>query len=146
MANTDNHFNQTAGSSSNNTLVLGGDVETGNGQSLKKIYLSVDMTDISTASTSYIPSPVAGNITRIQTIINGAIATADALITGKIEAVDITDGTVTITSAGSAAGDIDFATPSAANAVVQGSNINFTTNGASTNTVRATIIVEITLS
>mgnify|MGYP006971721122 CR=1 FL=1 len=132
--------------SKDNVQVFGGSVQTGGSQSLKKVYIAVDMTDISTASTVYLPSPVAGTITGIKTIINGAIGTADAIITGKIAAVAITDGAVTIATASSAAGDVDSATPSAANTVVVGSNINFTTNGASTNTVRATIVVEITLS
>ena len=145
MANVDNYFDQ-AGSGTDNKLVLGGSVETGGAQSLKKIYLTIDMTDISTASTSYIVSPVAGTITKIQTIINGAIATADAVITGKIATTAITGGAVTIAYSGSAAGDVDSVTPSAANTVAVGNNINFTTNGASTNTIRATIVVEITLS
>jgi hypothetical protein len=145
MANTDNYFEQ-AGSGTDNKLVIGGSFETSGEQSLKKVYLTVDMTDISTASTVYLPSPFAGTITGIRTIINGAIATADAVITGKIAAVAITGGAVTIAYSGSAAGDVDTVTPSAANTVVVGSNINFTTNGASTNTIRATIVVEITLS
>ena len=145
MANTDNYFDQ-AGSGTDNKLVLGGSFETGGAQSLKKIYLAIDMTDISTASTSYLVSPVAGTISKIQTIINGAIATADAVITGKIATTAITGGAVTIAYSGSAAGDVDSVTPSAANTVAVGSNINFTTNGASTNTIRATIVVEITLS
>ncbi len=41
---------------------------------------------------------------------------------------------------------VDSASPTALNTVAVGDNINFTTDGGSTNTVRATIIVEITLS
>lgn len=143
--NVDNYFIQPQ-DGSDNTLVIGGSFQTSGSQSLKKVYLTVDMTDVSTASTVYLPSPVAGTITGIQTIINGAIATADAVITGKIAAVSITNGVVTIATAGSAAGDVDSTTPTGANTVAVGDNINFTTNGASTNTVRATIVVEITLS
>lgn len=145
MSNTDNYIDQ-AGSGTDNAYNFGGTVRTGGGQSLKKIYLTLDMTDISTASTVYLPSPVAGTITGIQTIINGAIASVDAIVTGKIAAVAITGGAVTIAFSGSAAGDVDSVTPSAANTVAVGDNINFTTDGASTNTVRATIVVEITLS
>lgn len=146
-SNVLNRFEQPESpNADDNKLILGGSVETDGGQNLKKIYLSVDMTDISTAATVHLPSPVAGTITGIQTIINGAIITADAVITSKIAAVTITNGTVTIAFTGSAAGIVDSATPTALNAVVVGDNINFTTDGGSTNTVRATIIVEITLS
>lgn len=142
--NVDNYFAQTNGT--DNALNLGGTVQTGGGQSLKKTYITVDMTDISTASTVYVASPVAGDITKIQTIINGSISNSDAVITGKIGAVAITGGAVTIAYSGSAAGDVDSVSPSAANTVAVGDNINFTTDGASTHTVRATILVEITQS
>lgn len=140
-----NYFKQPD-TTGDNELVIGGTLETSNAQTLKQIYLTVEMADVSAASTVYLPSPVAGTITKIQTIINGAIATDNAVITGKIGSTDITDGVITIATSGSAAGDIDSATPSAANTVAVGSNINFTTNGASTNTVSAVIVVSILLS
>lgn len=140
-----NRFEQTEGGSQDNKLILGGSVETESGSSLKKIYLTVNMADISSADTVYLPSPVAGKITRIQTVIDGTIATADALITTNINATPVTDGVVTITAAGSLAGDVDSATPSADNDVTVDDNINFVTNAASTNAVRATILLEIEL-
>ena len=140
-----NYFKQPD-TTGNNELVIGGSLETSNAQTLKQIYLTVEMADVSTASTVYLPSPVAGTITKIQTIINGAIDTADAVITAKIGSTNITGGAITIATADSAAGDINSATPSAANTVAVGSNINFTTNGASTNTVSAVILVSILLS
>jgi len=133
-------------SGGDNKYVFGGSVETGNGQSLKKVYLTVDMTTISSAAVVYLPSPVAGTITKITTIINGAIATANAILTGRIGSTAITSGAVTIPFSGSAAGQVNSATPTALNTVAVGNNINFTANNASTNTVRATIVVEITLS
>lgn len=107
--------------------------------------LFVTMADVSTASSVWIPCPVAGTISKIYTIINGAIATADALITAEINTVAVTDSTVTIATSGSAAGDVDSSTPSAANTVAVGDKIELITNGASTNTVIATICVVITL-
>lgn len=109
------------------------------------IYLTAKMTDISTAGTIYIPSPVAGTIAKITSIIDGTTATADAVITGKIGAVAITGGVVTVAS-GSGAGDVDTATPTAANTVAVNSNINLTTDGASTNTVAAQFVIEITIA
>lgn len=144
-ANVLNYSNQ-ASASGDNAYNFGGTIRTGAGQSLKKIYLTVDMTNISSAAVVYLPSPVAGTISKITTIINGAIATANAVLTGRIGSTAITNGAVTIPFSGSAAGQVNSATPTALNTVAVGSNINFTANNASTNTVRATIVVEITLS
>jgi len=145
MAETKNYFKPVT-TGQDNPLILGGTVETATGQSLKEVYLTVDMTNISSAAVVYLPSPVAGTITKITTIINGAIATADAILTGRIGSTAITGGAVTIPFSGSAAGQVNSTTPTALNTVVAGNNINFTANNASTNTVRATIVVEITLS
>lgn len=130
------------------TVIFGdtSNVQTADGQNLKKIYLNVQLADLSTASTCYVVSPVAGTISKIYSIIANAITTADSVITGKIGSTAITNGAITITQSGSAAGDVDSATPTAANTVVAGSNINFTTNGASNTTCITNIVVEITLS
>lgn len=144
-ANVKNYVDQ-ADSTGDNQYNFGGSVVTGTGQSLKKIYLSLDMTDVSTASTSYIPSPVAGTISKIYVILGAAITVANSIVTAKIGATDVTDGAVTLAFTGSAAGSVFSATPSAANTVAAGSNINFTTDGASSTTSRGTIVVEITLS
>jgi hypothetical protein len=74
--------------------------------------------------------PVAGTITRIASRLNGAaLTTGNATITGAIAATPITDGAITITQGGSAEGDLDAVTPSAANTVAVGSNLNFTVGG-----------------
>lgn len=145
MSNVSNYFQQ-ADSTGDNTLVLGGSVETAGSQNLKKAYFTVSLADVSTASTCYLASPVAGTISKIYSVISGAIGTADAVLTPKIGAVAITDGVITVTQAASAAGDVDSSTPSAANVVAVGDQINITTNGASTNTIIGTFTIEITLS
>lgn len=145
MAETLNYFKPVS-TGQDNELIIGGTIKTGAGQSLKKVYLTVDMTNISSATVVYLPCPVAGTITQITTIINGAITIANAILTGKIGSTTITGGAVTIPFSGSAAGQVNSTTPTALNTVAVGNNINFTANNASTNTVRATIVVEITLS
>lgn len=145
-ANVLNRFEQPASNSQDNPLILEGTVETAGGQNLKKVYLTLDITNISSAAVVYLPSPVAGTISKITTIINGTIATANAILTGRIGSTAITGGAVTIPFSSSAAGQVNSATPTALNTVAVGNNINFTANNASTNTVRATIVVEITLS
>jgi len=105
--------------------------------------VNIVMDDVSTAGSSWAVSPVAGDIIRIQSIIDGAIATADAVITPQINTVAITGGAITIATAGSAAGDIDVSTPTALRTVAVGDAIEIATSGASTNTVRANFTVTI---
>lgn len=146
MSNVLNEFKQPASGSQDNPLILGGTVETAGGQNIKKQFLNVRLTDVSTASSCYVVSPVAGNITKIYSVINGTIATANSVITSSINGAAITGGSLTIAFSGSAAGDIDSATPTAANTVAAGDLITLTTDGASSNTVNAEFTIEITLS
>ena len=90
-------------------------------------------------------SPVKGTITKIWSVLNAALTTGDATLTGKIGATGITGGVVTVTQAGSAAGDVDSAAPTAANAVLPGDVISFTGGGASTATSTSEVLIEITL-
>jgi hypothetical protein len=103
--------------------------------------LNIIITDISTAGYYYVPVPYAGDITLIQSVISGTIATADVTLTGYIGGVAITDGSITVAYSGSAAGDYDSATPSGANTVAAGDIIRIYTDGASTNTVTASITI-----
>jgi hypothetical protein len=145
MSNVSNYIEQP-GSGSDNKYVFGGSVETSGGQSLKKVYLTTSIADISTAGQIYVVSPVAGTISKIYSVINGAIATADAVLTPKIAGTAITNGAITVAFSGSAAGDVDSSTPTALNAITAGAAIEIETNGASTNTIEVVITIEITLS
>ena len=107
------------------------------------IYLFGTINDISTAASFWLPSPCTGTITKIQTIINGALATADAVLTFELGGTLITDGSsnnLTITQSGSAAGDVDTMTPTGARTLAVGTKIEMITAGASVNTVIAQVI------
>lgn len=93
-----------------------------------------------------IVAPVAGDIAAIRTVANGALTTGNATLTGKIGATAITGGVVTITQAGSAAGDVDSAAPSAAKTVAVGDVISVTVGGTNDATVTAEVMVIITPS
>jgi len=101
--------------------------------------ITASIVDISTAGSTFIVSPYAGTITKIYSVIDGAIATADASLTFEIAGTPVTGGTITVAITGSAAGSVDSATPSAANSVIAGQAIEIITDGASTNTVKATV-------
>ena len=110
----------------------------------KKIYLNVTMADVSTASSVWVVAPVASTFTKLYSVINGAIATADAAITTEIAGTAVTGGALTIAYSGSAAGDVDSATPSALNILTAGQALEIITSGASTNTIIGTFTVELT--
>lgn len=145
-ANVLNRFEQPASNSRDNPLIVDGTFETGDGQSLKKVYLTTSIADISTAGQIYVVSPVAGTITKIYSVINGAIATANSILTPKIAGTVITNGAITVAFSGSAAGEVDSSTPTAANAITAGAAIEIETDGASSNTVEVVLTIEITLS
>jgi hypothetical protein len=108
------------------------------------IVLNVDMTDISTAASVWVVAPVASSIKKIYSVINGAITSADAAITTEIGGTAVTGGAITIANSGSAAGDVDSATPSALNVLTAGQALEIITDGGSTGTVRATFTVVLT--
>ena len=118
-----------------------GVTETGN-----KVYLTGEIADISSAASSWVVSPVAGTITKIYSVIDGTITTADAVLTFEIGGVAVTNGTVTIDDSGSAAGIVDSATPTATNTLAAGGALELITDGGSTNAVKAVLIIEITQS
>lgn len=93
-----------------------------------------------------IVSPVAGEVASIRSVLNAALTTGDATLTGKIGAAAITTGVVTITQAGSAAGDVDSAVPTAAKTVAVGDVISVTVGGTNDAAVTANVVVTITPS
>lgn len=97
-----------------------------------QLILTTKIVDISTAQSVFIASPVAGDITNIQTCLEGAITGADAVITVEIETVLVTGSSITVANSGSAAGDVDSAAPTALNTVAVGDAIEIITSGAST--------------
>lgn len=105
--------------------------------------LTAELDDISTASSTWVVSPFAGDIDEVWTVLHGSIATSDATITPKIGGTAMTGGGITVAQSGSAAGDVDSSTPSANNTVSAGGAIEIATDGASTNTVRLTISMKL---
>ena len=107
---------------------------------LNKVTLHFTITDVSTAGQTFIPVPIEfdGEVVEIRTALNGAIATADAVLTPKINGTAITNGAITIANSCSAAGDVDTSFPTSARAVRAGEAIEIETDGASTNTVEVT--------
>lgn len=98
-------------------------------EELNQYSLTLDVADGSADATYYLVCPHAGDVAKIFTVIDGAVSTADITITAKIGATGITNGVVTIATAGSAAGDVDSATPTAAKTVTAGQALNLVVAG-----------------
>lgn len=98
-------------------------------------FLTAYLADISTAGQIYVPVPDGGEVVKILTALNGAIGTANAALTFKINGTAITGSAITVAYSGSAAGDVDTSEPTGANVVKEGDVLEAETDGASTNTV-----------
>lgn len=105
--------------------------------------LNIDAAALDGTGTFYVVAPFDGTVDKIYSTIDGALATGDATLTGKIGGVAITGGAVTITQSGSAAGDVDVATPSAANAFSAGDTLEVTVGGtnSASRTARVSFLV-----
>lgn len=111
-----------------------------------RVTVSHKLSDISTAHSEWVPMPFSGEIIAIYTALGGAIATANAGISFEIAGTPVTDGNITVTFSGSAAGDADSASPSAANTVAAGGVVEVITDGASDNAVDLNIVFVIDVS
>lgn len=85
-----------------------------------------------TADSFYYVHPTGApdaTIESIDTRLSGALTTGNAVITASIDGVAVTNGVVTITQAGSAAGDLDVASPTAANVISAGQVLRLLVSG-----------------
>ncbi|HEY8035217.1 MAG TPA: hypothetical protein VIF37_06470 [Methylobacter sp.] len=101
------------------------------GGGANKMMLEIRDIDLVGANTEIkrVVSPIAGDIAKIYSVIDGALTTGDATLTAKIGAAAVTGGSITVTQAGSAAGDVDSVTPSAAKTVAVGDVLSITVGG-----------------
>lgn len=103
--------------------------------------ITLDIATLNTVTDYYLVMPHACTIDKIYTVIDAAVATADKIITASIGGVAVTNGVITITSAASAAGDIDSCTPTAANSVSAGAALKLEATGGSTGDARCHVTV-----
>ena len=141
--NVDNRFEQPSGGSTDNKLVLGGTVETPVGANLKTKLVTVAIGDVSTAGSAFVTPGVAGTIVNFSNVIDAAITLADSGLTLEIGGVAVTGADITIANAGSAAGDVDQATPTALNVITASEAIEIVKDGLSTTTSNGVVTLEI---
>ena len=101
-------------------------------RTLNDYFIYGEIADISTASSTFIAVPDGGKIIKIATALQGAISGGNAAISFEIGGTAVTGGGITVAHSGSAAGDVDTATPTAANRVEEDGTIEMITDGGST--------------
>ena len=108
-------------------------------RTLNDYFLTAEIEDVSTASSTFVTVPDGGKIIKIFSALQGAISGADAALSFEIGGTAVTGGGITIANSGSAAGDVDSAEPTAANSINEGEAIEMITDGGSTGTAKAVI-------
>lgn len=107
------------------------------------VVVTIELDDVSTASSAWAVCPTDGRIIYVGTILHGAITGANAAVTFEINGTAIAGLSLTITQSGSAAGDVDSADvndiPTAY--VKRGDKLELITDGASTTARRLTATV-----
>ena len=101
-------------------------------RTLNDYFITAEIEDISTASSTFVPVPDGGRIIKIITALQGAISGGNAAISFEIGGTAVTGGGITVAHSGSAAGDVDTAIPTAANEVAEDGTIEMITDGGST--------------
>lgn len=114
-----------------------------NPPALQTRFITARIDDVSTAGSYWVVPGFRCRINKISSVIDGALAAADADLSFEIGGTAVTSGGITITQSGSAAGDVDTASPTAANIVAEDGAIEMITDGGSTNTVAAVITFEL---
>jgi hypothetical protein len=108
-------------------------------RTLNDYFITAEIEDISTASSTFVAIPDGGKVVKILTALQGAISGADAAITFEIGGTAMTNSAITVANSGSAAGDVDTSAPSAANRVEEGGSIEIITDGGSTGTAKLVV-------
>ena len=112
-------------------------------KTLSGIYMADVTTDTPSA---FVTSPLRGQITGFRSVLHGALAGSDTVITLKVNGDAVTGATLTM-AAGGAAGDTDEGTPTPGTPtayVEPGDSIEFASGGESDDgTVPASFLVEI---
>lgn len=136
LTGTELHYPRGAAAATSGQIpVAQGDGTTSFEDQKYNIVITGRIDDISTAGSAWSVSNIAGNITRVDYVLHGAIATANAVVGVYLGGVKITESEKTVAYSGSAAGDTYGANITTNNTVAQGDAIEVKTDGGSTNAV-----------
>lgn len=130
---TDPYLHEPKGVSSapaGSTYVADG-AGTGTWEDHRRSVLTLHFSDLSSVEIIYCPIPFGGTVSRVSSVLGGAIAGSDVVVTVK-DSSAASMGTITITQTGSAAGDVDFLNPTSNNTVTDNDYVLIETNGGAT--------------
>lgn len=113
---------------------------------LNKVVLTLNIPTMGTAASYFVICPIAGDIEKIYSVIDASFGGADETLSFEIGGVAVTNGNITITQSGSAAGDVDSSTPTAANTLTAGQAIEVISAGASSGSCNAKLTFLIDVS
>jgi hypothetical protein len=108
-----------------------------------KIAVTTRIPDISTASSVFVASPMAGVIETVYVTLHGAITTADSVVTAEINGAALTGLSITAAFSGSTGGSTFSGSPSGGNSVAAGQAIEIITDGGSSTAVAADVTIVI---
>jgi len=100
-------------------------------RTLNDYFLTAEIEDVSTASSTFVAIPDGGKVVKIITALQGAITSVNAVLSFEIGGTVMTGSGITIAHSGSAAGTVDSSAPSALNVLSEDGTIEIITNGAS---------------
>lgn len=102
--------------------------------------------NLNIAASYFLVIPYAGDISKIWSATNASFTGSNAILTFEIAGTPVTNGTITITQSGSAAGDIDSSTPSAANTVTAGQALEIICDGGPSSDVTCVLTIEVDIA
>lgn len=142
LTGTDLHEPKGVAAATNNSVYVANGSGSGSWQRRQHILLTY-LEDVSAVETIYVPIPYAGNIIKVQTILEASIGSADSTVTIR-NSSGSTMGTITVAYSGSAAGDMTYVEPSSDNTTTDNDYITVSSDGASTNSakLRVAIVLE----
>ena len=104
--------------------------------------ITVHIQNISAVTDIYVPIINAGTVSKLQTVTSAAIAGSDLIITAY-NSSSSSMGSLTVTQAGSAAGDVDVLLPTSNNTVAAGSYIRINGNGGPNSHVDVMLLIAV---
>lgn len=143
IADADRHEPKGASTAANGSVYVSNGAASGS-WSWQPQAITLDIATLNTVTDYFVVMPHACTINKVHTVIDAAVATADKTLTLSIGGVAVTNGVITITSSGSAAGDIDSCTPTAANSVGAGAALKIAATGGSTGDARCHVTITYT--